>query len=183
MDTDKDIQEIVRGIKMRQADALQVLYRQYGGALNGIIARMIPSEELSQEVLQDCFMRIWDKIDQYDESKARFFTWMAQIARNLAKDKLKSKEFSYNNKTDSLEGVVSKENQLHISEEMRVDDIGVSNLKGYLRSEERLIIEYLYFKGYTHQELSEEMDIPLGTVKTRLRMAITNLRKALAIKE
>jgi RNA polymerase sigma-70 factor (ECF subfamily) len=107
---------------------------------------------------------------------------MAQIARNLSLDKLKSKEYLKNKKTDSIDNVVSGVQLLNFETSFNVDQIGVNKIKDLLRNEEKLIIEYLYFKGYTQQELSDEMEIPIGTIKTRLRMAINNLRKALAIR-
>ncbi len=174
-----DIDQILKGLRSRDQEALRALYKSHGGAINGIISRMITDPNIAKEALQDCFLRIWQKIELYDKTKGRLFTWMAQIARNIARDKLKSKENNKRSKTDSIENIVGINESSELSVTMKDEDIGVRGLKDLLRKEEGIIIDYLYFKGYNQRELSEKLDIPIGTIKTRLRMAISNLRKHL----
>ncbi len=105
---------------------------------------------------------------------------MLNIARNLAIDKVRSKEFSYKSKTDSLENTVSTTSpDMYV--EQRIKDHGLVNLLQHLSSEQQMIVDLIYFKGYTHLEIAKEFDIPLGTVKTRLRSALGKLRKILNI--
>lgn len=172
--------ELVARIKARQADAFSYLYDHYSGAIFGSISRIVGDEDVAQEVLQDAFMKFWDKIDQYDASKGRFFTWMINISRNLAIDKLRSKEMKKAGKTDDIETYVSgieRDNLAHLN----IDGIGLKETLSSLRDEEKFILEMVYFKGYTQSEISEEFDIPLGTVKTRLRMGVKNLRNVLQV--
>lgn len=141
----------------------------------GVVIRIVQKEELAEEVLQDVFLKIWDKIESYDATKGKLFTWMLNIARNQAIDKLRSREISKSNKTkdiDSLVHTINNQEQV----EQNSDGIGVYGILKALPEEQRFVVDYLYFKGYTQSELAEESGIPLGTIKTRLRSAMQQLR-------
>jgi RNA polymerase sigma factor (sigma-70 family) len=159
---------------------LEYLYDHYSGALYGVIFRILKTEDIAEEVLQDVFMKIWDRFDNYDASKGRLFTWMVNIARNQSIDKTRSKEISKERKTGDIENVVSKiDGERYI--EQHIEGIGVKDILNNLPQEQKFIVEHLYLKGYSQSELAEEFNIPLGTVKTRLRMAMQQLRKTLGI--
>ena len=175
-----DQDQLVARMKARQTDAFSYLYDNYSGAIYGTIIRIVISEDVAQEVLQDAFMKFWEKIDQYDGTKGRLFTWMVNISRNLAIDKLRSKEMKKAGKTDNIETYVTGIERDHKNQQ-QVDAIGLKETLATLREEERFILELAYFKGYTQSEISEEYDIPLGTVKTRLRTALKNLRTVLNV--
>lgn len=167
---------LIEGLRNRDESALRELYRAYGPALNGVILRIVEDEAIASEALQDVIMKIWEKIEQYDSNKGRLFTWMMQLARNTARDKFKTKEYSQKQKTDQIDQVVPiVESRNPI--ESYIEDIGVRKLIDSLRVEERQVIYLVYFKGYTQAEAAKEIPLPLGTVKTRLRMALKNLRK------
>ena len=167
-------------MKMRDRSALEYLYDHYSGALYGAIFRIIKKEEIAEEVLQDVFLKIWDRFDQYDASKGKLFTWLLNVARNQAIDKTRSREISQEKKTGGIANVVNKIDRADYSEQ-RIEDIGVTEILKELPEEQKFVVEYLYLKGYTQSELAEEFDIPLGTVKTRLRMAMQQLRTSLNI--
>lgn len=175
-----DEPELITQLKQKDHNALAYLYDHYAPALYGVIHRIVKTQEVSEEVLQDSFIKIWDKFHSYDPEKGRLFTWMLNIARNLAIDKLRSKEFSRKNKTDQLEKSVSLITPKAYVEQ-NVKDTGLRDLLHNLSPEQQMIINLIYFEGYTHTEVSEEFDIPLGTVKTRLRSALVKLRKLLNI--
>ena len=126
-------------------------------------------------------MRIWDRIDNYDAAKGRLFTWMLNIARNLAIDKTRSKEISKDRKTDDIDDLVNRIDRKQQSEQ-KVETIGLKEVLGRLSEEQKFVVEYLYLKGYTQSELADEFNIPLGTVKTRLRLAMIELRTFLRVK-
>jgi RNA polymerase sigma factor (sigma-70 family) len=148
--------------------------------LYGAIYRIIRKEEIAEEVLQDVFLKIWDKIESYDAAKGRLFTWMLNLAKNQAIDKTRSKEISRENKTGGLENFVSGVKSGEFTEQ-KVDAIGVTEILKGLPEDQSFVVEYLYLKGYTQSELSEEFNIPLGTVKTRLRLAMIQLRSILKV--
>jgi len=172
--------ELVAGLRARDINSLEYLYDHYSGALYGVIFRVIKNENLAQEVLQDSFLKIWEKIDSYDPSKGKLFTWMLNVTRNLAIDRTRSKEMSKARKTDDIDLSVNKVNkQEHF--ELQIESIGLKETLNRLSDDQRFVIEHLYLKGYTQSELAEEFNIPLGTVKTRTRLALIELRTFLKI--
>jgi RNA polymerase sigma factor (sigma-70 family) len=170
----------VSGLRNKRSSSLDYLYDRYSGALYGVILRIVKREEIAEEVLQDVFLKIWDRINSYDPSKGKLFTWMLNIARNQAIDKTRSKELNKVKKTDDISNLVSRiDSQEH--SELQVDALGLNELLATLPPEQRLVVDYLYLRGYTQTELSDEIGIPLGTVKTRLRMAMMTLRATLKL--
>jgi RNA polymerase sigma factor (sigma-70 family) len=132
-------------------------------------------------VLHDALLRIWDRSNTYDPEKGRLFTWMLNLTRNLAIDKTRSGEISRARKTGKMENLVNgdEDGGMVVQHE---DAIGLSEVLANLPAEQRLVIDYLYLKGYTQSEMSDELDIPLGTVKTRARLAMSSLRSILNVK-
>ena len=172
--------DLVARLKGKDSAALDYLYDHYSGALYGIVFRIVKNEDIAEEILQDIFLKIWDKIENYDAGKGKLFTWMLNIARNQAIDKTRSKEMSKGKKTDDIDNLVNRiDNQE--SGELAVDAIGLKEVLERLPKDQKFVVEYLYLKGYTQSELAEEFDIPLGTVKTRLRLAMIELRLILEV--
>ncbi len=166
---------LVERLQSKDALALNYLYDSYSKALFGVLLRIVDSEEQAEEVLQDVFLKIWDKIDTYDPNKGRLYTWMVNISRNMAIDKLRSKENSKQNKTDSIDEYVysfDKENY----EETATDHIGMSKVMEKLSLDQKQVIDLVYFQGFTHSQVADDYNIPLGTVKTRIKAAMSKLR-------
>lgn len=165
---------------MREKDrlALSYLYDHYSAALYGVIVRVVKKEEVAEEVLQDVFLKIWDRFNNYDATKGKLFTWMVNIARNQAIDKTRSKEISKESKTTDIENVVHKIDCEDYVEQS-IESIGIKDVLRDLTDDQKFVIEHLYFKGYSQSEVAEEFNIPLGTVKTRLRLAMQQLRNTL----
>ncbi|HQV05548.1 MAG: RNA polymerase sigma factor [Chitinophagaceae bacterium] len=157
-------------------EAFEELYDQYNAALYGIICKIVRSEEVSQDVLQDAFVKIWKHIHTYNPTKGSLFTWMLNIARNTAIDQLR--KLKKENKVDiqTLDFNVDMVNTTAPGK--NENTIGVTALVQKLPEEQKRLLEYIYFSGYTQKEVSEKLDIPLGTVKSRVRSAIKTLRKA-----
>ena len=171
---------LVAALQRKDRSAFEYLYDHYSGALLGVISRIIKKEELAEEILQDVFLKVWDRIETYDATKGKLFTWMLNIARNQAIDKTRSKEFSKGKKTDDIETLVSKVDRSEFSE-TRIEAIGLQELLKSLPEEQRFVIDQHYLKGYTQAEMAEEFNLPLGTVKTRMRLAMIELRNLLKI--
>jgi len=168
--------DLVRALKAQETIAIQALYDMYSGALLGVITRIIQHAEISEDLLQETFIKIWNSANSYDSSKGRLFTWMMNIARNLAIDKLRSKDFRNANKNQDIENNVDFiDSQKKIT--FNSDTLGLKEMVVALKPEFTDVLEMVYFKGYTHVEAAEELNLPLGTVKTRIRMAIMELRK------
>lgn len=167
-----DEQILVSRLQEGDENALSSLYDLYSSSLYGLCLKIVRDELIAQDVLQDSFINIWKKIKSYDNKKGSLFTWMLNICRNKSIDALRKidRERTGKNQIDES-GVYMKESSININK------IGMNDLMANLPEEQQIIIEYLYYKGYTQKETAEHLDIPLGTVKTRARMALLELRK------
>lgn len=168
-----EINDLVQKVKAGDQTAFGEVYDRYCGAINGVINRFITDEAIAQDVLQDTFIKVWKNIQMYDDTKGSFFTWMLNIARNTSIDALRKLKKEAKSEIQTLETVVSSSTTV----QQNVSAIGLRQLVDRLPAEQQTMIEYLYFKGYTQQEVADELDLPLGTVKTRSRAAMAELRK------
>ena len=165
-------EKIIDLLHNEQQEVVAYLYDNYGAALYGVTLRIVRSKELAEQVLQDTFVKIWRNSKQYDHSKGRLFTWMLNIARNTAIDATRTSYFKHYTVTDDITALHTVES----AQGIQPDHIGVRQMVDSLDEKYRVLIEKIYFEGYTQQEIEEEMGIPLGTIKTRLRAAINQLR-------
>ncbi len=168
--------ELILAIQNKEKVGAEALYNMYSSSLYGVIFRIVQHEEIAEDLLQDAFLKIWNSFSSYDSSKGRLFTWMVNIARNIAIDKTRSKDFRNSSKTEDIDNIVLSLEDNYKSE-MNPETLGLKDLVEKLKPDHRLILDLVYFKGYTHIEVAEKLEIPLGTVKTRLRNAIITLRK------
>ena len=171
-------EELIVLLKEKNENGFHYLYDHYSGALYGIILRIVQSKEYTEEVIQDVFVKIWNSIHQYDASKGRFYTWMINIARNTAIDYLKSKGFQNELKNQSLPDFVYNTAELSTTNNSS-DYIGFTNVLKGLESDKQELIDLAYYQGYTQNEISEKLKIPLGTVKTKMRNALLKLKDLL----
>ena len=171
-------EELIMLLRNEDKNAFSYLYDNYAAALNGIIMRMVEDNQLAEDILQEAFLKIWNNFKQYDNSKGRLFTWMINITRNLTIDTLRSKGYKKQKKISQDENsVITYQDKNYTSD--KFDTIGLRKQLQYLKPDQKVIIDLAYFNGYTQEEISKEMQIPLGTVKTRMRSAIIELRKLL----
>ena len=168
-------QELVALLQQRSDHSFGYLYDNYSGALLGVVSAIVPDHETARDVLQEVFVNIWRKIESYDPTKGRLFTWMINVARNAAIDKLRSKSYQDSLKNHSIQENVDT-NIAGPSTLPQVGDVGLKKVLTRLKEEHKVLIDLSYFQGYTHEEISKLLDIPLGTVKTRIRSALTHLR-------
>lgn len=165
--------QLIYRLQKQDRSAVGDLYDAYGGALFGVVLRIVQSRELAEQVIQDTFLKAWRSAANYDAAKGRLFTWLLNIARNTAIDATRTSHFQHYRKTDTLDNLVYQPGGASTNP----DHIGVREMVDRLDDKYRLLIDLIYFKGYTQEEAAEETGIPLGTVKTRLRFAIGELRK------
>jgi len=171
-------EELVYLLKLQDRQAFSYLYDNYAAALNGVIFRMVEEKTLAEDILQEVFVKIWNNFASYDTSKGRLFTWMLNLTKNLTIDTLRSKGYKKQSKISKDENSVSNVPDGNVGAE-KFDTIGLRKQLDNLKPEQRILIEMAYFSGYTQDEISRETGIPLGTVKTRMRSAIIELRKIL----
>lgn len=169
-------------LKGKDQRAFNYLYDNYSGALYGVILRIVISPKFAEEVIQDVFVKIWTNFSSFDADKARIYTWMLSIARNAALDyrKLKSVKAELQNQPlpDSV-NTIEEQYYTQSDQVEKMDLIGVKNVLNILKPELRILIDMAYYEGHTQQEISEILNIPLGTVKTRTRTAFLQLKSHL----
>ena len=169
-------QDLTAALKKHDNDAFQYLYNNYKGALFTIILQIIPDKIIAEDVLQDAFITAWKNIDKYDASKGRLFTWLFNVTRNCAINTTRSKNYKSEQKNDSIDNYVSyvdeKDNTV-----LNINQIGLRKQIHQLREDYKNVVELSYFNGYTHEEIAKILTVPVGTVKTRLRNALIELRK------
>ena len=170
-------EDLIVLLKKRNEAAFNYLYGHYNGALYGVVLRIVSSKEYTEEVIQDVFVKIWNGVGKYDESKGRLYTWMINIARNTAIDYLKSKSFQNQLKNHSVSDFVY--NLKSGGDANGSDYIGFGKILERLDSDKQELIHLAYFQGYTQIEISEKLKIPLGTVKTKMRNALLLLKDLL----
>ncbi len=166
--------ELVLLLKQRDQDAFGYLYDNYSSTLYSIILNIVPDRDLANDVLQDVFVKIWKQIESYDNTRGRLFTWMLNISRNASIDAVRSKGYQKSQQNREL-----TENMYHAggSTELNTDQIGLRKIVNKLKEEHKVLIVLSYFEGYTQDEISKTLNIPLGTVKTRMRNALIQLRQ------
>ena len=167
-------QELVALLNQQDNEAFNYLYDHYSGALFTIINQIVPDKDTASDVLQEVFVNIWKKIDSYNAAKGRLFTWMLNIARNAAIDKVRSKGYRDNQRNQPM--AESESSGMAMSTNPIVNDVGLKKVLTTLNEEYRKLIDLSYFQGFTHEEIAKMMGMPLGTVKTRIRSAISQLR-------
>ena len=161
-------------LKAHDQGAYGYLYDHYSKSLFTVIYQVLPQTEVAEDVLQEVFIKIWQNVGAYDASKGRLYTWMLNIARNSAIDRTRSKEFNKQAKTTTLtENVYNGKDGLNIT----INDIGLKKTIERLPEENRRLLQLSYFQGYTQEEIAKMLGIPLGTVKTRIRSTLLQLRK------
>lgn len=170
--------ELVLLLEKQDQQAFSYLYDNYAPALNGVIFRLVDDKALTEDILQEAFIKIWNNFSSYNKSKGRLFTWMINLTRNLAIDTLRSKGYKQQGKISGDENSVSdiQDSSVNVN---RFDSMGIRSQLVNLKPEQRLVIDLAYFNGFTQDEIAKQIGIPLGTVKTRMRTAILELRKIL----
>ncbi len=165
-------EKIVSLLQSQDKEAISLLYDNYSAALYGVVLRIVRSPDIAQDVMQDSFVKAWKYGPNYDASKGRLFTWLLNIARNTAIDVTRSAGWKMGEKTTDLTSLVGFGGAT-----TNPEHIGLRKLVDNLEPKYKTLIELIYFQGYTQQEVEKELNIPIGTIKTRLRAAIGDLRK------
>lgn len=170
---DEDL--LVQRLRNRDEAAMTLFYDRYSAALYGVILRIVKKEEEAEDVLQEGMVKIWNSFASYDASKGRLFTWVMNVCRNLAIDKIRSRQYRVGSHSQPLEA--SAATREAASPTFRPEHIGLQEMTQKLTPDQRQVVDMLYFGGYTQSEVAEELNLPLGTVKTRARTAIKVLSK------
>lgn len=166
-------EKIVYLLQKGDKAALNLLYENYSNSLYGVILKITINEELAKDALQETFVKVWKNAKKYDSKKANLFTWLFRIARNTAIDKLRS----HNNRFEK-EVQIDKSNVYILpATSINQDTIDLQKHVATLEEKYQIVLKALFFEGMTQQEASDELDIPLGTIKSRLKIGLRELKK------
>ncbi|WP_232517435.1 MULTISPECIES: RNA polymerase sigma factor [Aquimarina] len=161
---------LIKRLQNQDSTALSSIYDQYSGALYGVILRICKNEEQAQDLLQETFLKIWQKAHQYDPQKGKFFTWSYRIAKNISLNAMR--------KTSKL--IQNEDLSVYENKEVNENQIDILQLNGSLKlldPHHQKALELVYFNGLTHREAHKEMDVPLGTFKSYIKQALKKLRE------
>lgn len=166
-------ENIVKLLKAGDKRALNLLYENYSDSLYGAILKVTINEEVAQDALQETFIKVWKNAKKYDAKKAKLFTWLFRIARNTAIDKLRS----FNNRYEKEVQIDKSDVYILPATNLNQDVMDLKEHVARLDEKYQIVLKALFFEGMTQQEASEELEIPLGTIKSRLKIGLRELKK------
>ena len=174
---------LLRLVTRQDENALGALYDRFSRLVYSMALNVVNDEAAAEEITQDVFLNVWKKASSYDVSHAKVVTWIASIARHRAIDILRARSVRPVNQEFSWEEEplleiaspldVEKEAELH----QRQQKVRLALTK--LPQDQRKVMALAYFGGYSHSEMAKMLNEPIGTVKTRLRLAMQKLRQFL----
>lgn len=171
--------ELIWALQNKDSIAFSYLYDHYAPALNAVIQRFIVDKHEAEDALQEVFVKIWNNISKYDTSKGRLFTWMISLTRNFAIDTVRSGPHKKNLQTSHNDySGVELNGQCEFS---KFDFLKIDKHLLNLKADYFKLLDMAYLNGMTHKEISETTGMPIGTIKTKIRAAVMELRKQLNI--
>ena len=184
MDFNKfDDQTLMKLIAQAQEDALRELYNRYNRLVYSMAVNAVGENSLAEEITQDVFLRIWNNAETYSPQKGKVITWVSSITRYRAIDAIRSQQVRPEGHSVAwdIEGSLDNPDPLNVEERVEITQRQqrVRHAVAQLPEEQRQALAYAYFQGYTHREIAELLGEPLGTIKTRIRLAMQKLREYL----
>jgi len=171
--------ELLTRLYDRDKDALGVLYDRYSGYVNAQAMKMLGSQDESEEIIQEVFWRLWKGRIKFDPQRGRFSTWLFAVVRNRCLDRLRSKKrkpfMETLTETSAGQDPHNPEEEVYIAERRQI----VQQALGQLPPEQRQAVELAFYQGMTHSEISEHLETPLGTIKSRIKIGMDKLKHRL----
>jgi RNA polymerase sigma-70 factor (ECF subfamily) len=169
--------ELITRISRRDETALSLLYQQYGNAIFSLALRVTQNYELAQEVTQDTFYKVWHQSERWNAQRGKLIVWLLAITRNTAIDYLRREQ-----RQPQISGASLDELAEMLGRPAQVDDPNyqdrrlMTRLMSELPPEQAHVIRLAFYQGLSHSEIAETLNLPLGTVKTRVRLGLQKLR-------
>lgn len=172
--------ELLQRIAADDDEALRIFYRRYSGLIFSLAWRMLGDEARAEEVLQETFIRVWRAAITFDPTRGRVETWVVTIARNLALTTLrKRRTASIENHLDEATAIPDERDDPERAASTNDTRRIVREAVAQLPANQREVVLLAYFDGLTHAEIADRTGEPLGTVKSRLRLALGRLQSTL----
>lgn len=168
-----ETQDLIEGLKNKDRNSYDMLYKNYSSILYGIALRITKRQETAEDVLQETFVKIFNNIHKYDSAKGTLFTWMLNICRNTSIDKIRYGKESVHIEFDSLELNLNT----GTNPEIKLANAEMWELLEKLDNDHKEVLKLSYYYGYSHKDIAEKLNMPFGTVKSKIRIAIRELRK------
>ncbi len=175
--------ELLAKIGGQDREALSTLYDRYGRRVFALAVRILNDPVGSEEVTQDVFMSVWRRGATYTREKGKFTTWLFSIAHNRTIDELRKRRRDRSRQNDDIEDHYDLKSSDISPADAAVAQSEYAKILAVMEDlpvEQKTVVELSYFKGLTQTEIAEKTGQPLGTVKTRMRLALKKLRKALS---
>lgn len=169
--------ELLRAVSRQDQHAFMQLYQQYCNLVFSLALRVVRHQVLAEEVTQDVFLKLWQQPERWNPALGQFSSWLLTITRNAAIDRLRKEQRHVAPHAGSPEPLFDQATEAPISDDpLWFEGQILARLIGELPAEQRQLVELAFYQGYTHSELAEGLQLPLGTVKTRLRSGLQKLR-------
>ena len=177
---------VLQRIAARDTAALAQLYDRHSRLLFGLILRIVGDRGEAEDILQEAFVRVWTRAGTYDAQVGGPLPWIVRVARNCAIDRLRARRVRATVEVSAIDfaaveaivptpGIQSPEAAVLVAERRRT----LTDALAGIPAEQRELIEAAFFEGYTHSELAHRFELPLGTVKTRIRAGMNGMRRRL----
>lgn len=168
---------LIHRIVQRDQQALTELYNRHGRLVYNMARHVLQDSQMAEEVTQDVFFQIWRWPERWDENRAKLSTWMLAIARYTAIDYLRREQRRPKLAPTELEDLSHRlpSNQVVGGVERDNKEI-IKAVMAQLPKEQRTVIMLAYYRGLTHEEIAEKLNLPLGTVKSRIRLGMKKLK-------
>ncbi len=176
--------ELLERIVHHDEHALESLYDRYSSLLFSVISRIVPIREEAENILQEVFIQVWNRAQSYNSKLGAPTIWLVQIARNKSIDYLRSKPARIRNEMTTIDALFEQQHTIPtIDPHQQLSSIQtatiVKDAMNKLPENQRVLIEFAYYEGYSQSQLAEKFSIPLGTVKSRMRTGMLALREEL----
>ena len=175
--------QLMYRVAMAEKEALEALYARYSSSVYSLAMFMLKQEALAEEVTQDIFLNIWTKASSYKAERGEPKSWIMSVAHHRIVDVIRSRRRTQNvtdpGAYDRLETLPSPRISTEEEVERRIEREYILEALDTLPPEQREVIMLAYFEGYSQSEMAKILNQPLGTVKTRVRLAMKKLRAAL----
>ncbi|MDU0204838.1 RNA polymerase sigma factor [Paenibacillus sp. MAH-36] len=174
--------ELMKRIINKDADALAFLYDKYEKPIFAFAYRIVQDTMMAEEVVQELFLRVWKAAERYNSENGKLTSWMFTLTRNIAIDLLRKKQNRTMQQTMEAEQLTAIPDQGKSTEEAVLEEWRGQEIREALHGlnwDQQQVVELIYYQGYTQQEVSDQQSIPLGTVKSRVRLALKQLKERL----
>lgn len=172
--------ELIDRIKLGDKEALREIYSRFSQAVYNLAFRMLRDREDAEEVVQEIFLQVWNKAGTYERTRGAVSTWIINIARSRSIDKLRTLGYRDRNTELDEEKLNSNTDFSRILEDREEKKNVIEKALYGLPQNQRTVIELVYFDGFTHVEAAKELNEPVGTIKTRLRLGVIKLKEKMA---